>query len=155
MHRSRINTLARRALDLQLLPLRRLPVLVRPERGWIRAIREALGMTTGQFAARLGVAQPRITTLERAEANDAVTLKTLRQAAEALDCVLVYALVPKTSLEDMVGDRARLLADQLLARTDLTMRLESQGVSPDSLQKAREDLAEDILRNDRRLWADT
>ena len=112
-------------------------------------------MTTGQFAARLGVAQPRIATLERAEANDAVTLKTLRQAAEALDCVLVYALVPKTSLEDMMEDRARLLADHLLSRTDLTMRLENQGVSPDSLKKAREDLAEDILRNDRRLWADT
>jgi predicted DNA-binding mobile mystery protein A len=149
-----MNTLARLALDEQLQPLRTMAPLIRPERGWIRAIREALGMTTGQFAARLGVAQPRVATLERAETHDAVTLRTLRQAAEALDCVLVYALVPKTSFDDMVKDRARLVADQQLSRTDQTMRLENQSVSAARMERAREDLAEEILRNDRRLWAD-
>lgn len=152
--RSRMNTLARQALDGQLQPLRTMPPLIRPERGWIRAIREALGMTTGQFAARLGVTQPRVATLERAEFQDGVTLRSLRQAGEALDCVLVYALVPRASLEDMVKDRARLVADQQLSRTDQTMRLENQAVSSARMERAREDLAEDILRNDRRLWAD-
>jgi predicted DNA-binding mobile mystery protein A len=149
-----MNTLARWALDQQLQPLRTMDPLIRPERGWIRAIREAVGMTTGQFAKRLGVAQPRVAALERAEANEAVTLKSLRQAAEALDCVLVYALVPKASLEDVVKDRARMVADQQLARTDQTMRLENQGVSRTRMERAREDLAEELLRNDRRLWAD-
>ena len=153
-NRSKLNALARWAVDQQLQPLRKMEPLVRPQRGWIRAIREALGMTTGQFAKRLGVAQPRVAALERAEANEAVTLKSLRQAAEALDCVLVYALVPKASLDDMVKDRARLVADRQLARTDQTMRLENQGVSPTRMQRAREDLAEDLMRNDRRLWAD-
>src|SRR5512140_2671138 len=88
-NRSKMNTLARWALDQQLRPLRTMDPLIRPERGWIRAIREAVGMTTGQFAKRLGVAQPRVAALERAEANEAVTLKSLRQAAEALDCMLV------------------------------------------------------------------
>jgi predicted DNA-binding mobile mystery protein A len=153
-NRSKMNTLARCALDQQLQPLRNMDPLIRPERGWIRAIREAVGMTTGQFAKRLGVAQPRVAALERAEANEAVTLKSLRQAAEALDCVLVYALVPKASLEDVVKDRARMVADQQLARTDQTMRLENQGVSRTRMERAREDLAEELLRNDRRLWAD-
>ena len=153
-NRSKMNTLARWALDQQLQPLRTMDPLIRPERGWIRAIREAVGMTTGQFAKRLGVAQPRVAALERAEANEAVTLKSLRQAAEALDCVLVYALVPKASLEDVVKDRARMVADQQLARTDQTMRLENQGVSRTRMERAREDLAEELLRNDRRLWAD-
>ncbi len=148
------NTLARWALDQQLQPLRKMEPLIRPERGWIRAIREAVGMTTGQFAKRLGVAQPRVAALERAEANDAVTLRTLRQAAEALDCVLVYALVPKTSLDDMVRDRARIMADRQLARTDQTMRLENQGVSRARLERAREDLATELTRDGRRLWAD-
>lgn len=153
-NRSKMNTLARWALDQQLQPLREMEPLIRPERGWIRAIREAVGMTTGQFAKRLGVAQPRVAALERAEANEVVTLKSLRQAAEALDCVLVYALVPKASLENVVKDRARIVADQQLARTDQTMRLENQGVSRTRMERAREDLAEELLRNDRRLWAD-
>jgi predicted DNA-binding mobile mystery protein A len=154
-NRRNLNTLARYALDIQLKPLRSLEPLVRPERGWIRAIREAIGMTTGQFAKRLGVAQPRVAALERAEANDVVTLKSLRQAAEALDCVFVYALVPKAPLQDMVKARARHVAETQLARTDHTMRLENQGVSRKRLERARDDLAEELLRSDRRLWADT
>jgi predicted DNA-binding mobile mystery protein A len=153
-NRSKMNTLARWALDQQLQPLRKMEPLIRPERGWIRAIREAIGMTTGQFAKRLGVSQPRVAALERAEANEAVTLKSLRQAAEALDCVLVYALVPKASLDDIVKDRARHVADQQLARADQTMRLENQGVSRTRMERARKDLAEELMRNDRRLWAD-
>jgi predicted DNA-binding mobile mystery protein A len=153
-NRWKLNLLARLALDGQLQPLRKMEPLLRPERGWLRAIRESIGMTTGQFAKRLGVSQPRIAALERAEANEAVTLKSLRQAAEALDCVLVYALVPKVSLENMVRDRARDVADHQLARTDQTMRLENQAVSRKHLERAREDLAEELMRNDRRLWAD-
>ncbi len=152
---SKTSTLARWTLDQQLQPLRRMEPLLRPERGWIRAIREAVGMTTGQFAKRLGVTQPRVAVLERAEANDAVTLKSLRQAAEALDCVLVYSLVPRKSLEDLVKDRARFVADQQLARTDQTMRLENQEVSRARMERAREALAGELMRNDRRLWADT
>lgn len=153
-NRRNLNTLARFALDSQLQPLRDMHPLLRPERGWIRAIREAIGMTTGQFAKRLGVAQPRVAALERAEANEVVTLKSLRQAAEALDCVLVYALVPKAPLDEVVRTRARLVAEQQLARTDQTMRLENQAVSRARLERARDDLAEEILRNYKRLWAD-
>lgn len=153
-NRRNLNALARFALDTQLQPLRGMEPLLRPERGWIRAIREAIGMTTGQFAKRLGVAQPRVAALERAEANEVVTLKSLRQAAEALDCVLVYALVPKAPLDDVVKARARLVAEQQLARTDQTMRLENQAVSRVRLERARDDLAEELLRNDKRLWAD-
>jgi predicted DNA-binding mobile mystery protein A len=149
-----LNTLARWALDVQLKPLRGMEPLIRPDRGWIRAIREAIGMTTGQFAHRLGVSQPRVAALEKAEANEVVTLKSLRQAAEALDCVLVYALVPKKSLEDIVKDRARYVAEQQLARTNHTMRLENQGVSKQRLERAREELANELMRSDRRLWAD-
>lgn len=152
--RRNLNALARWALDQQLRPLRTMEPLIRPERGWIRAIRESISMTTGQFAERLAVAQPRIAALERAEANEVVTLKSLRQAAEALDCVFVYALVPKAPLEEVVKARARYVAEQQLARTNQTMRLENQAVSRARLERARDDLAEDILRNGKRLWAD-
>ena len=153
-NRWKLSMLARWALDVQLKPLRKMAPLVRPESGWIRPIREALGMTTGQFARRLGVSQPRVAALERAEAEEAVTLKTLRQAAEALDCVLIYALVPKTPLEERVKQRAREVAERQLARTDQTMRLENQAVSRKRLERATEDLAEELIRGDRRLWAE-
>jgi predicted DNA-binding mobile mystery protein A len=128
--------------------------LIRPEQGWIKAVREALGMTTGQFANRLGVSQPRVAALERAEAHDAVTLKSLRQAAEALNCTLVYALVPNTTLDQIAEDRARFVAERQLARTNQTMRLENQAVSKARMERARDELAAELLRSDRRLWAD-
>ena len=68
----------------QLKPLLNLPV---PNTGWIRAIRESLGMTAKQLAKRLGVSPPRITQLEADETEGRVTINTLRRSAEALDCV--------------------------------------------------------------------
>lgn len=153
-NRKNLNTLARWALDVHLKPLRDMPPLIRPGYGWIRPIREALGMTTGQFAKRLGVSQPRVAALEKAEADGVVTLKSLRQAAEALDCNFVYALVPKKPLEQVVKDRARDLAERQLARTDQTMRLENQAVSKSRMVRMRDELAEEIQRDGRRLWAE-
>jgi predicted DNA-binding mobile mystery protein A len=153
-NRKDLNSLGRWALDTQLKPLRDMEPLIRPSRGWIKAIREAIGMTTGQYAKRLGVSQPRVAALERAEADGVVTLKSLRQAAEALDCDFVYALVPRKTLEQVVKDRAREVAERQLARTDQTMRLENQAVSKAGMVRARDELAAELLRSDRRLWAD-
>ena len=153
-NRKDLNSLGRWALDTQLKPLRDMKPLIRPGRGWIKAIREAIGMTTGQFARRLGVSQPRVAALEKAEADGVVTLKSLRQAAEALDCDFVYALVPRKPLEQVVKDRARDVAERQLARTDQTMRLENQAVSKARMARARDELAAELLRSDRRLWAD-
>jgi predicted DNA-binding mobile mystery protein A len=153
-NRKDLNSLGRWALDTQLKPFRDMEPLIRPGRGWIKAIREAIGMTTGQFARRLGVSQPRVAALEKAEADGVVTLKSLRQAAEALDCDFVYALVPRKPLEQVVKDRARDVAERQLARTDQTMRLENQAVSKARMARARDELAAELLRSDRRLWAD-
>ncbi len=153
-NRKDLNSLGRWALDTQLKPLRDMEPLIRPGRGWIKAIREAIGMTTGQYAKRLGVSQPRVAALEKAEADGVVTLKSLRQAAEALDCDFVYALVPRKPLEQVVKDRARDVAERQLARTDQTMRLENQAVSKARMVRARDELAAELLRSDRRLWAD-
>ncbi len=153
-NRKDLNSLGRWALDTQLKPLRDMEPVIRPGRGWIKAIREAIGMTTGQFARRLGVSQPRVAALEKAEADGVVTLKSLRQAAEALDCDFVYALVPRKPLEQVVKDRARDVAERQLARTDQTMRLENQAVSKARMARARDELAAELLRSDRRLWAD-
>ncbi len=145
--------LARKHLDERLNPLRESAAFVRPPRGWVRAIRDALGMTTGQLAKRIGVDQSRITKLERAEIEGSVTLKSLRQAAEELGCSLVYAFVPTTSLDDMVHERAAEIADRELARVHHTMRLENQALTKPDLKQERERLVSALLAgNPRRLW---
>lgn len=156
MHSTKTTAeLARKHLDRRLTPLRQANDLARPPRGWIKAVREALGLTTAQLARRIGVAQTRVSRMERGEIEDTLTLRTLRQAAEALNCTLVYALVPNAPLEQMVRDRASVIADQRLARTHHTMRLENQALADRDLQTERARLVRDLVEGDpRRLWAD-
>lgn len=140
-------------LDQRFKGLQLLARQSRPSKGWIRAIRDALGMTSAQLAQRLDVSQPRVIALEKAEANGTVTLNTLQQAAEALGCRLVYALVPEKSLERTVRERVDQVAKQKLAAVQQTMRLEDQSVSS---KRANEDVRRqfaDVLRSHpARLW---
>jgi len=142
---------ARRNLDRRLAPLKPEERFKVPPKGWSKAIRTALGMTGVQFAKRLGVSPQTADALERSEANGKIQLETLRRAAEALDCNLVYALVPKKSLEQSVNDRARKLALSNLARVSHTMKLEAQETDSSGL----EERIEDYIRNyitERDLW---
>ena len=119
---------ARRQLDKRLNELQNTEAFARPPRGWVKAIREALGMTTAQLARRLGVAQSRAVTIEQAEARGTITLSSLEKAAQALDCRLVYVLVPRKPLEALVEDRAQALAKERLQSTAHNMALEDQSV---------------------------
>jgi predicted DNA-binding mobile mystery protein A len=110
-------------------------------------------MTTGQLANRLGVQQPRIIELEKTEATGNVTLKSLERAAEAMDCRLVYAIVPLKPLTDTLHQRALRVARQNLAGVDQTMRLEDQEVRDKaSRERAEQRLVEELLRKPSRLW---
>jgi predicted DNA-binding mobile mystery protein A len=120
-------SVARKQLERRLAPLREL-TLAAPPRGWIKAIRESLGMTVRQLAARMGVAPSRIPTIEKAEVTGATTLRTLRHAAEAMNCSFVYAFVPVEPLDDMLRARAIQKVRKDVARLDHTMRLENQAL---------------------------
>lgn len=126
--RSRERAMARKQLDKRLQALRSLEGFARPPRGWVKAIREALGMTSAQLGKRLGVSQPRALAIEKAEVSGAITLDSLEQAAHALDCKLVYALVPRRSLEATIEQRATELADRKIKSTTHSMALEAQSV---------------------------
>jgi predicted DNA-binding mobile mystery protein A len=145
---------ALRSLDKKLSSLREDAQFSRPHRGWIKAIREALGITTAQLSRRMGVSQPRIIELEHAEIADKVTLGTLRRAAEAMNCTLVYAIVPvEASLEETLLDRARKIATKILGDVNHTMVLENQNVSQEEIKNEIEDLAHSlILKKTRILW---
>lgn len=105
-----------------------------PKTGWVRAIREALGMTRAQLGARMpsnrksvrGISTSAVQSLEKKEAAGTVTLGSLRRAAEALDCTLVYALVPNETLETTVQRQARTIAQNIETTTRRTMQLEDQ-----------------------------
>ena len=147
------KALARKHLETRLAPLRERPELARPPRGWIRAIRDAYGMTTRQLAKRMGKSQSVIVEMEKGEARDSLTLATLRNAAEALDCTLVYALVPNAPIDELLRKRARMVASQRLSRASHSMALEDQGLDSQAQERERERLIEDLLRGSpARLW---
>lgn len=149
------EALARKHLNKALLPFKEASSQSRPPRGWVRAIRDALGMTSRQLAARMGLSQSTITALEKGEAADTVTLKTLREAAAALDCQLVYALVPRTTLDQMVRERANAIAKMNLARVHHTMRLENQALRDSELAEEGERILRSLLEGRAsRLWED-
>ncbi len=142
---------ARQRLDERLSAFRPENRFTAPPKGWIRAIRDALGMSALQLGARLGVKPQSVADLEKSEALGTIQLKTLRKAAEALDCTLVYALVPNSSLEKAVQTRAREIARKELARIGHTMDLEAQGLSKVEREAQIDDYIREHLRA-RDLW---
>lgn len=121
-----------------------------PNRGWIRAIREALGMSTAQLAKRLGVRQPSIVDLERSEEKGSMELATLRRVAEALDCTLVYALVPNQPLETTIRARALSLLRRRRSPIEHTMLLEAQDVGGPITERQVDDIIRET--SPRRFW---
>jgi predicted DNA-binding mobile mystery protein A len=85
-------------------------------------------MSQAALASRLGVAAPTVTNLERSERNETIGIGKLAEVARALDCTLVYALVPNTTLEDTVRRQARRVAVEALGYVATTMKLEDQAV---------------------------
>ncbi len=147
-------TLARNQLERRLAPLREM-TLVAPPKGWIKAIRESLGMTARQLAARMGVAPSRIPVIEKAEVTGATTLRTLRQAAAAMNCAFVYAFVPIEPLDDILRERAMQKARKARLRLDHTMRLENQALLKSDLDAEEQRAVNRILSGSLRgLWDD-
>ena len=141
----------RRGLDERLAALKPGEQFRAPPKGWIRALRDALGMSSAQLGKRLGKRSQSVDDWEEAEADGSIKLKTLRQAAEALECKLVYALVPKTTLIETVNTRKRKIAMRALKRVAHTMKLEDQATGDADLEARIEDYIRDKLK-ERDIW---
>jgi predicted DNA-binding mobile mystery protein A len=116
-----------RQLERTLVPFQSAAPVPRPHKGWVRAIREALGLSSGDMAARMGTSRQLIIQQENAESQDRITLKSLRALANTLDCDLVYALVPRGgSLADYAASQARNRARNHVISVEHSMALESQ-----------------------------
>ncbi|HAC14686.1 MAG TPA: mobile mystery protein A [Bacteroidetes bacterium] len=128
--------------------------LPNPPTGWIKAVRLALGMTLQQLASKLTITNQSARELEIREKEGTITLKTLREAAQALDMDLVYGLVPKDgSLDNYIDKKAREMAKKIVNRTSTTMKLEDQENTQERIQKAIETRTEDIKQSlPKALW---
>src|SRR5260370_36825963 len=121
--------LRRKQLETELEPFQAMSAPSRPQRGWIRAIREATGVTVRELANRLGKVPSNVIALEKSEAEYRISLGTLRAAADALGCKLVYAFVPKRgSIQELSEERARAKASENVRAVEHTMALEDQAV---------------------------
>ncbi len=139
-------------IDAVLTPLRDLAV-ERPARGWIAAVRTALGMSTYQLARRIGISQPTLAKLEQREATGSITLESLRKSADALECDVFYAIIPRRPLLEMVRAQALRVARVQIGPIAHSMRLVSQAVSDASLEARVSELAEELVARRRNiLW---
>ena len=140
-------------MDALLETWRTAQLSARPRSGWVRAIRESLGMSAAAFARRLGMTPVGVRKLESAEASDAITLASLRKLAQALDCELQYALVPRNSLQQQVRDRAEMVAQERLRPIAHSMALEDQAVQGPQNKLQLEVAIKDLIEGSRReLW---
>jgi predicted DNA-binding mobile mystery protein A len=141
-------------LEQTLRPARKLQELQRPRLGWVRAIREALGMSSPQLARRMSIkAAQSVEDMQKDEVSGAIRLQTLGKLARALDCELVYALVPRKSLDEIRREQATIVAKRLIRRVSHSMSLEDQAITHESEQRQLERRIENLLAgNPKALW---
>ncbi|MBN8665096.1 MAG: mobile mystery protein A [Chitinophagales bacterium] len=119
-----------------------LQTLVPPPTGWIKAVRTAIGMSMQQLGNRLSITRQSAQEIEQREQDGSITLKSLREAAHAMDMELVYGFVPKDgSIDQLIERRAKALAKEIVLRTSHSMRLEDQENSQERIQQAIEERA--------------
>ena len=146
------TNIARTRLDDRLATLRaQRDTIAVPRGGWLRAIRSALGMTLEDVAVRMGITRSVLSRLEASEQKATIQLDSLRRVAEALNCDVVYALVPREPLQAMVERQRDLVARELETRTRTHMRLENQDEMDPSLADWRKKHSTSLV-SDRQLW---
>lgn len=120
-------------------------MMANPSEGWVHTIRKALNMTLAQLAGRMQISVPTLKNFETREKAGTITMKSLREIAEALDMQLVYAIIPKAeTLEEYVERRAEEKAREIVNRTDMTMSLEDQQNSGDRLKAAYQEKTSEL-----------
>ena len=123
-------------------------IIARPQQGWLKTIREFLGMTTTQLAKRLEISQPRIVAMEKNERN--VKISTMERIADVLNCDFSYVFVPRENIDDIIYNQAKKKAQKILDKVNKNMGLENQLVKTDDLLK---DIIEELLDgNIARIW---
>ena len=153
--------LIRRQLDRKITAIKNIESsLAVPKAGWLKTIREAIGMTAQQAVKNLDNKETKYQQLfhkmEASEQKGTISINSLRKYASAINCKVVYAIIPNTaSLDELVLQRARLVAEKIIMRTQHTMELENQGINHQEVLKQIEETVLDLVLNLRSdIWDD-
>lgn len=141
-------------LDQKLQPFQKAGEVTVPEKGWINAIRTTLNMTLEQLGDKLQITRQGVKKIEESEAKGSITLRSLREAGEALDLKLVYGFVPKDgTFEQLIEAKAENIARNIVLRTHQNMVLENQAVYQKTIKENIAELTEELKRKMKKsLW---
>lgn len=142
MKKLKEQKLIRLQVSRKLNPLKEILSSLRGIDSWSEYVRKALGMSVSQLANRLGIGQPSVSAIEKREKEGRLTIGKLREVANAMECDLVYAFVPRGSMEKVIYDQAFKKASISMELADTHMSLEDQKVTLD-LEERMEELIED------------
>ena len=120
------RTRDRRRLDSRLNNFPQRDEFAVPKRGWIKSIREAIGMSAADLGERMGITRQSVLTLEESESDGRAGMESLKRAAEALDCSFVYAFLPNSSLENILREQIERVIAQRMKSVSHSMKLEDQ-----------------------------
>src|SRR3984893_13631299 len=118
-----------------------------PPEGWLRTVRNALGMSGAELAKKMGVTRARVTQAEHAELTGGITLISMQATAEAMGCRFVYAIIPPSEhIEDIITGQARKKAMAIVGTASTHMALENQNLPDDKIAWEVERLTREIAR---------
>ena len=150
----RNNKLQFQQLNEKILRLAGMQHVIVPPIGWIKAIRNSIGMSMEQLGKKLSITKQGVMDIEKREKEGAITIKSMQEIAKAIDMQFVYGFVPDAgSLDQMIEMRALEIAKTIVQRTSTTMKLEDQANSKERIEKAiKERAAEIINKTPKILW---
>ena len=150
----RKNKLQFQQLNEKMLQLAGMKHVIIPPIGWIKAIRNGIGMSMEQLGKKLSITKQGVMDIEKREKEGAITIKSMQEIAKAIDMQFVYGFVPDAgSLDQMIEMRALEIAKTIVQRTSTTMKLEDQVNSKERIEKAiKERAAEIINKTPKILW---
>jgi predicted DNA-binding mobile mystery protein A len=150
----RKNKLQFQQLNEKMLQLACMQHVIVPPIGWIKAIRNGIGMSMEQLGKKLSITKQGVMDMEKREKEGAITIKSMQEIAKAIDMQFVYGFVPNAgSLEQMIETRALEIATKIVERTSTTMKLEDQVNSKERIEKAIKERAEEIInKTPKILW---
>lgn len=124
-----------------------------PKRGWIRQMRELLGMTIKALAQQCRLDPSTIVRLEQSEQKHSITLNSLEKLADGLNCDVKYILVPREPIDQYLLRRAEIAARREIAKVTHTMGLEGQQPTEEQVEAQIQDLAAELLhKRSSTLW---
>lgn len=132
-------------VEERLKQLKSQDMIARPPKGWIRFIREALNMSSKALAKRVGISPNTMSETEKAEREEAISLRKLTKVANSMNCDLVYYFLPRKPIKEMIDERARYVTEQDLRNAGLES-------NDENIFEGKVNIEIETLKYSKKLW---